>query len=181
MNFYIVTLITKTKILKPNFLTCNSPWTLDSLDFMTFSRLITSDDSTLSLLVLEGLITRVILVLRSSPVESNLRVESQPSALHDVKLRLRILNIQLDMLTAGRPPQGADTGGDQSQQQRGEHDWERLESVVMTEITCPAGSSVPLHRKPSTINKLKLLRPPPLHIRKLQQINRELDYVFSVF
>ena len=74
--------------------------------------------------VLEGLVTRVILVLRSSPVESNLRVESQPSALHDVELRLRVLNIQLDMLTAGRPPLGADTGGDgdQSQQQRGEHD-----------------------------------------------------------
>ena len=63
-----------------------------------------------------------VLVLRSGPVESNLRVESQSGALHDVELRLRVLNIQLDMLTAGRSHQGTETGGDQSQQQRADHD-----------------------------------------------------------
>ena len=84
-----------------------------------------------------------ILVLRSGPVESNLRVESKSCALHDVELRLRIPSIQLDMLTAGRLDQGSsgDTGGDQTQQQRADHDWreEREESVV---ITCsPLGST----------------------------------------
>ena len=66
---------------------------------------------------------KLLLVLRSGPVVSNLRVEPKSGALHDEELRLRISNIELNMLTAGKLQQGADTGGEESQQERGDHDW----------------------------------------------------------
>ena len=116
-----------------------------------------------------------ILVLRSGPVESNLRVESKSCALHDVELRLRILGIQLDMLTAGRPHQGGDTGGDQTQQQRADHDWREERGECRDHMfTSPLHLSIlSWGLRPSSQQQAKIAQPASLFQRVTANISSD--------